>query len=107
MRLEKVLLFSTILAVILFVLYRSPLTYLYCLTRESSWEKAKDRTELEARIYAPYTQMEIGPMDSMHGADHILLPSQKMIQYNLFHKEPLDVVYAADGKVVALYYSYE
>ena len=46
-------------------------------------------------------------MDSMWGAKHVLLPGQEMIQYNLFHKEPLDVVYFADGRVAEIYFSYE
>jgi len=88
-------------------LYITPLSYLYCLARENSWLRATDQRDLERRLLAFYTKNPIEPTDSMWGRGHELTHGQKMIQYLIFGKEPLDVVYSDQGSIEAIYTSYE
>jgi hypothetical protein len=99
--------FIVLVAVGILLLYASPLSYLYCLSRENSWLKATDEKELEHRLIAFYSKSAITPEKSSWGRDHVLRDGQRMTQYLIFGKEPLDVVYNADGTVDTIYTSYE
>jgi hypothetical protein len=89
------------------LLYATPLSYLYCLALEDSWMQAKTRGEMEARLIGFYSVSEITPKVSGWGMGHSLKEGESMIRYLILGKEPLDVVYAGNGDVVAIYTSYE
>ncbi|HEU5124343.1 MAG TPA: hypothetical protein VFW05_09800 [Verrucomicrobiae bacterium] len=87
--------------------YGTPLSYIYCLAREKSWLAAKTEAELDGRMWAFYTKRSIAPSNSMWGHDYALKPDERMVQYLVFAKEPLDVVFDRDSRVVAAFTSYE
>ena len=87
--------------------YATPLSYFYCLAREESWLAAKTEAELDGRMWAFYTKQSIAPSDSMWGRSYALKPDERMIQYLIFDKEPLDVVFDRESRVVAAFTSYE
>ncbi|MCD6050668.1 MAG: hypothetical protein K0Q55_2071 [Verrucomicrobia bacterium] len=87
--------------------YATRLSYIYCLSREKSWLAAKTEAELDGRMWAFYTKRAIAPSDSMWGKRYALKPDERMIQYLIFAKEPLDVVFDRESRVVAAFTSYE
>ncbi len=97
----------TLMGVGIFLLYVSPLSYLYCLSRENSWMKAINEGDLEHRLFAFYSKNPITPESSSWGRNHVLREGQRMTRYLIFGKEPLDVVINADGTLDAVYTSYE
>ena len=94
-------------AVILALCYRTSLSYLYCLARENSWLQAKTETDLDHRMWMFYTKRSIAPSNSMWGSSYTLGPGEHMVQYLIFAKEPLDVVFDRQSRVVAAFSSYE
>ena len=96
-----------VIAVGFLLLYVTPLSYLYCLSREDSWQKATTESDMESRLLAFYTKSSITPGESSWGRNHVLASGQRMTRYMIFSKEPLDVVYNGDGSVDAIYTSYE
>lgn len=101
------LVFISVVALGILMLYVSPLSYLYCVSRESSWLKATNEKDMESRLGAFYTKRAISPGVSSWGRDHVMKNGQRMTQYLIFNKEPLDVVYNADDTVDTVYTSYE
>lgn len=95
------------IGVAILALYVTPLSYLYCLAREEAWLRATNEKQLERSLFAFYSKKEISPSASMWGREHILQAGQHMTQYVIFGKEPLDVVFFADGSIDAIYTSYE
>jgi hypothetical protein len=89
------------------ILYVTPLSYLYCLSRAESWMKSKNEKELEEKLVVFYTKQSITPAQSSWGNKHILTPGQRTERYMIFGKEPLDVVFSADGSIASIYTSYE
>jgi len=87
--------------------YATPLSYFYCLTREESWLAANTEAELDRRMCAFYTKRSIAPSNSMWGGDYALKPGERMVQYLIFAKEPLDVVFDSQSRVVTAFTSYE
>ncbi len=96
-----------LIAVPIALCFFTPLSYFYCLAREGSWMKAKSEAELDARIGAFHTKRSITPKDSLWGKSHSLKPGERMVQYLIFGKEPLDVVYDRQSRVVVVFTSYE
>ena len=89
------------------MLFFTPLSYLYCCMRENAWLSAQDQKQLESRIVAPHEQAEISPSQSSWGRDHQMKSGQRMVQYLIFGKEPLDVVYNSDDSIDTIFTSYE
>jgi hypothetical protein len=87
--------------------YATPLSYLYCLAREKSWLAAKTEADLDRRMGAFYTKRAIAPSNSMWGSSYVLGPEERMIQYRVFAKEPLDVVLDRESRIVVAFTSYE
>ena len=87
--------------------YGTPLSYFYCLAREKSWLSAKTEAELDGSMCAFYTKRSIAPSNSMWGSGYALKPDERMIQYLIFAKEPLDVVLDRESRIVAAFTSYE
>lgn len=87
--------------------FATPLSYVYCLAREDSWMQAKTRAEMEERLIGFYSESEITPEVAGWGMGRQLKQGETLIRYMVLGKEPLDVVYAGDGDVVAIYTSYE
>jgi hypothetical protein len=87
--------------------YTTPLSYFYCLTREKSWLAAKTEAELDRRMWAFYTKRPIAPSHSMWGSSYVLGPEERMVQYLVFAKEPLDVVLDRESRIVVAFTSYE
>ena len=54
-----------------------------------------------------YAQRPIAPSNSMWGWSYVLKPEERMIQYRVFAKEPLDVVLDRESRIVAAFTSYE
>ena len=96
-----------IVAVGIYFLYATSLSYVYCCFRHPSWQKATNERDLEGRLFAFYSKLPIDPANSYVGRDHVLQLGQRMTRYLIFDKEPLDVVYTADDAVVAVYPSYD
>ena len=88
-------------------LYATPLSYFYCLARESVWLRAADDRQLERSLFTFYSKREISPSESLWERGHVLKRGQHMTQYLIFGKEPLDVVFFADGSIDAIYTSHE
>lgn len=103
----KAILVIAIVALLGVLFYATPLSYLYCLAREDSWEQAKTRGEMEDRLFGLYSESRITPAVPGWGMGCSLKEGESMIRYLILGKEPLDVVYAANGDVVAVYTSYE
>ena len=87
--------------------YTTPLSYIYCTLRENSWLAAKTEAQLDRRMLAFYTKHSIPPSASGWGHDYVLQPGQRMTQYLVFSKEPFDVVFDSQSRVVAAFTSYE
>ena len=98
---------SLLAVLVLAVFYTTPLSYAYCLAREDSWLAAKTEAELDRRMFAFYTKRSIEPSESMWANSYPLKPSERMIQYLVFSKDPLDVVFDGQSRVVAAFTSYE
>lgn len=81
-------------------------SYGWALHLESRWRSAEPNTkaDLEACL-SLYLHHEIQPIESGWGSTHDLKNGEKMIQYLLLWSAPLDVVYAAYDRVVAIYSS--
>jgi hypothetical protein len=94
-------------AVGIYFLHATSLSYFYCSFRENSWKQAVNEEDLESRLFAFYSKFQIEPANSYMGRDHVLKPGQIMTRYMIFNKEPLDVVYNADMTMDAFYPSYE
>lgn len=82
--------------------------YLWAAHLESKWAPAepKNRAELEGFL-SLYSQREIQPAQSGWGSDHELQPGERMVQYRLLYRAPLDVVYTTNDTIAAIYTSYE
>lgn len=104
---NRVLIFGVILALAMGVVHTMPVSYLYCLAREDAWLAARTEGELVASLPAFRREREISPEVPGWGSNHKLREGDRMIRYLIFGKEPLDVVYASDGTVDAVYTSYE
>ena len=104
-RRAAIVLVAMILGIV--VLWACPLSYFYCLAFESSWLAARTEAELEQRIHAFYRKHTIAPSQSMWGHQYSLRPGERMIQYLIFGKEPLDVVFDSEARVVTIFTSYE
>ena len=89
------------------LLYFTPASYLYCLARESAWIECKSKNELERSLLCFYTSRQISSKDSMWGRDYEFRKGERMVQYLIFSKEPLDVVYDEENKVIRMFTSYE
>jgi hypothetical protein len=97
----------TLVGVAIVLCYTTPLSYLYCLARENSWLAAKTEAQLDSRMWAFYTKRSIAPSNSMWGWSYTLKPDERMVQYLIFDKEPLDVVFDRQSRVVVAFTSYE
>lgn len=64
------------------------------------------RVQLESFL-SLYSQREIQPSQSDWGRDYQLKPGERMIQYMLLYRAPLDVVYTTNDTIAAIYTSYE
>ena len=104
---NRVLICAVIFALALGVMHTMPISYLYCLAREDAWIAAKTEGELVASLPIFRSEMEITPKVAGWGMNHQMEDGDRMIRYLIFGKEPLDVVYASDGRVEAVYTSYE
>ena len=89
------------------LLWLMPFSYLYCLAAQDSWLAAKTERELDGRIRVYYTKNSIVPKQSMWGWHYSLRPGERMVQYLIFGKEPLDVVFDSDSHVIVAFTSYE
>jgi hypothetical protein len=94
-------------AMVIALCYGTPLSYFYCLAREKAWLAAKTESELDRRMWAFYSKRPILPSNSMWGDNYVLQPGERMVQYLVFGKEPLDVVLDGESRVVAAFTSYE
>lgn len=92
---------------ILGLFYMTPLSYFYCCFRETSWLPSSNMEELESRIHVPHSRNIIDPSKSLWGSGHEMKEGQFMVQYLIFGKEPLDVVYYPDHTIEFIYTSYE
>jgi hypothetical protein len=95
------------IGVVIALCYATPLSYFYCLAREKSWLAAKTEAEMDSRMWAFYTKRSIDPSNSLWGWSYVLKPEERMIQYRVFAKEPLDVVLDRESRIVAAFTSYE
>ena len=82
--------------------------YFCALHLESKWSAAKPTTQaqLEACL-SLYTQRNIQPSQSDWGHSYQLGPGERMTQYRLLYRAPLDVVYGGNDTIVVIYTSYE
>ena len=82
--------------------------YLYALYLESNWSKVNptSRAGLEKYLHL-YSTREISPSESNWGRDYKLGEGERMVQYLILWKEPLDVVYDKDENIMVIYTSYE
>lgn len=104
------ILLTFVLAIILMVWLTSTgiTAYIFALVLEERWNKAqpKTRNELEQYLYL-YSTKTILPSQSMWGWNYELKDDEKMVQYLLLWKAPLDVVYDSNDNIRAIYTSYE
>jgi hypothetical protein len=82
--------------------------YLWALHLEAKWYPAKPTTKAQLESFLSlYSQREIQTSQSMWGRDYQLQSGERMIQYRLLYRAPLDVVYTTNDTIVAIYTSYE
>ena len=93
---------------LLIVSLLGPVPYMWALHLEEKWSalQPKTRSQLESCL-SLYSRHEIRPSESMWGRSHVLRDGDRMIQYLLMWRTPLDVVYDHDNRVVQIYTSYE
>jgi|AntAceMinimDraft_17_1070374.scaffolds.fasta_scaffold292274_1 hypothetical protein len=109
---QKILKISLLLVVVLVIIYwltaNGVTAYFYASLLEYRWVKAEPKTkpELEQYLYLYSTEM-IQPSQSMWGWDYELKNDEKMVQYLLLWKAPLDVVYDSNDNIKMIYTSYE
>jgi len=53
----------------------------------------KFHREFNRLLFQTGSKRSIAPSNSMWGRDYVLKPDERMIQYLIFAKEPLDVVF--------------
>jgi hypothetical protein len=84
------------------------ISYIYALTLESTWRRARPRTksELEERLHL-YGTRNIAPAESCWGRSHTLRPGDTMLQYQILWHAALDVVYDSSDRIVVIFTSYE
>jgi uncharacterized membrane protein len=83
-------------------------SYYWALHLESKWSAAKPTTRVQLESFLSlYSQREIQPSQSDWGRDYQLKPGERMIQYMLLYRAPLDVVYTTNDTIAAIYTSYE
>jgi len=82
--------------------------YFWALHLESKWSPAHptNRAQLESYL-SLYSQREIATPQSLWGHNYQLQAGERMIQYRLLYRAPLDVVYTTNDTIVAIYTSYE
>ena len=111
---RKTVKISILLVVVLSIIFMVWLTatgvtaYIFALILEERWNKAqpKTRNELEQYLYL-YSTKTILPSQSMWGWNYELKNDEKMVQYLLLWKAPLDVVYDSNDNIRMIYTSYE
>jgi hypothetical protein len=82
--------------------------YFWAVHLESQWQPANPKSKAELESYLSlYSQHDIQPQQSEWGRNYQLQPGERMIQYRLLYKAPLDVVYAKNDQIVRIYTSYE
>jgi hypothetical protein len=82
--------------------------YAWALHLESKWTQAQPSTKAQLEsLLSLYSQHDIQPTQSLWGHDHELHSGERMVQYLLLWREPLDVVYSTNDRIVAIYTSYE
>ena len=84
--------------------------YLWACHLESKWSAANPETkaQLEACL-SLYSKREIQPSQSAWGRNLYpeLGPGERMTQYRLLYRAPLDVVYRSNDTIVVMLTSYE
>lgn len=82
--------------------------YFWALHLEAKWSAANPTTKTQLESFLTlYSQREIRTSQSMWGHNHQLELGERMIQYRLLYRAPLDVVYTTNDSIVAIYTSYE
>lgn len=82
--------------------------YLWALHLEARWQPADPKTKEQLESFLSlYSEREIQVSKSMWGRNHQLQTGERMVQYRLLYRAPLDVVYTRSNTIVAIYTSYE
>ncbi len=82
--------------------------YLWALHLEAEWYPANPKTKAQLESFLSlYSVREIRASQSMWGHDYQLQPGERMMQYRLLYRAPLEVVYTSSNTIVAIYTSYE
>ena len=82
--------------------------YMWASRLEARWHPANPKTKVELESFLSlYSQRDIQPSESGWGSNHELQSGERMTQYLLLWSAPLDVVYASNDTIVAIYTSYE
>ncbi len=82
--------------------------YIYAGYLESKWVAASPQTQSDLeKVLNLYSKHSIDPKDSMWGYDYVLKNDEKMIQYLILWKAPLDVVYNRNDEIKRIFTSYE
>ncbi|MDB6068565.1 MAG: hypothetical protein JWR26_4773 [Pedosphaera sp.] len=82
--------------------------YWWALHLETKIAAANPTTQAQLEAFLSlYTQREIQPSQSDWGHDYQLQPGERMTQYLLLYRAPLDVVYTSSNTIVAIFRSYE
>jgi hypothetical protein len=104
--LKAVVILAALVGLGIACLYRTSLSYPYCLVMESSWMKAKTQRELETRLFAFYRCGRIDPALTVWSKEP-LKDGQTVFRYLIFGKERLDVMVANDGTITDMFTAYE
>lgn len=82
--------------------------YMWARHLEARWHPANPKTKVELESFLSlYSKRDIQPSESGWGRHHQLQPGERMTQYLLLWKAPLDVVYTSSNTIVVTYTSYE
>jgi hypothetical protein len=82
--------------------------YFYACYLESQWRAGKPKTQEELESYLSlYREQEIDISQSLWGKHHELQEGERMVQYLIMWREPLDVVYNSSNQIVRIFTSYE
>lgn len=83
-------------------------SYMFACLLESRWSEADPKTKIEMESYLHlYTTKQIHPTNSGWGSHYELKNGERMIQYMILFRSPLDVVYDSNDFVKAIFTSYE
>jgi hypothetical protein len=84
--------------ILLFLLYSTGLSYYWCSFFFDYWAGAKDRSQLERRMFAFYERRSNAPQDETEDLQDD--DAYRIVEYVIFSKEVIEVHEEVDGTII-------